>query len=166
MPDRPRRAASQRRPARLAVGVALDGVRTHVSRVAIERLVLQVLRAEKARDALLSITLVSARRIAALNAEYLGHAGPTDVIAFAFHGPVAGPGSAVVGDIYIAPAVAASNARRFRVPLRRELERLAVHGTLHVLGWDHPDGLSRALSPMWTRQEHLLRAWRGRGAGR
>ena len=70
----------------LVVGVALDGVRTRVRRGPLERLVLYVLRAEKVRDALLSITLVSACGIAKLNEAYLGHAGPTDVMAFGLRG--------------------------------------------------------------------------------
>jgi probable rRNA maturation factor len=34
--------------------------------------------------------------------------------------------------------------------------RLVVHGTLHVLGHDHPTGASRTTSPMWRRQERIL----------
>jgi probable rRNA maturation factor len=40
--------------------------------------------------------------------------------------------------------------------VREEITRLAVHGTLHVLGHDHPDGASRMTSVMWRRQEELL----------
>jgi ssRNA-specific RNase YbeY (16S rRNA maturation enzyme) len=36
------------------------------------------------------------------------------------------------------------------------LSRLVIHGTLHVVGWDHPDGESRERSPMWRRQERYL----------
>jgi len=38
-----------------------------------------------------------------------------------------------------------------------ELVRLAVHGTLHVLGYDHPDAAGRMRSPMWRRQERYVR---------
>lgn len=166
MPDRPLRAAPPRRSARLAVGVALDGVRAQVPRGSLERLAEYVLRAEKVRDALLSITLVSARAMARLNRVYIGRTGSTDVIAFGLGDPGAPARGAVLGDVYIAPAVAAANARRYGVTLRHELERLAVHGTLHVLGWDHANGPERERSPMWARQERLLRAWRRRGSSR
>jgi ssRNA-specific RNase YbeY (16S rRNA maturation enzyme) len=53
-------------------------------------------------------------------------------------------------------AVAARAARRRGLPLRQELVRLVVHGTLHVLGWDHPDDDSRLGSPMWRRQERYV----------
>ena len=137
------------------VDVLIDGVRAGVSREALGRLARQVLRAEQADEAFVSITLVSDRAIAAVNRRHLGHAGPTDVISFAFR-----EGPRLVGDIYIAPAVARSNARTFGVGVREELARLVVHGTLHVLGWDHPDGAARIDSPMWRRQERLLaRLW-------
>jgi len=53
--------------------------------------------------------------------------------------------------------VARENATRLGVPLRRELARLVVHGTLHVLGHDHPEGERREQSAMWQRQERYLR---------
>jgi len=62
----------------------------------------------------------------------------------------------VIGDIYIAPDVARANATRFGRGVREEFARLVVHGTLHVLGHDHPDGTERTASPMWRRQERLL----------
>ena len=70
--------------------------------------------------------------------------------------PGAGAGRAVVGDIYIAPDVARANAQALGAGVREEIARLVVHGTLHVLGHDHPDGEERTTSPMWRRQEQLL----------
>lgn len=141
----------------LAVAVSTDGTRIPLARHRVALLAQRVLRAEHVRNALLSVSFVSSRAIAALNVRHLGHRGPTDVIAFGF--APAGRGAPVVGDIYIAPDVARTNARRHRVGVREELARLVVHGTLHVLGHDHPAGEGRAASPMWRRQERLLRAW-------
>ena len=62
----------------------------------------------------------------------------------------------IIGDIYIAPEVARAQAIAHGVGVREELARLAVHGTLHVLGHDHPEGNARMASPMWKRQEQLL----------
>jgi rRNA maturation RNase YbeY len=113
----------------------------------------RVLRAEGVRDAAVSVTFVGRRRIRSLNRRYLGHDRETDVLAFALPG---GPGP-LVGDVYCAPEVAARAARRYRVPVVEELRRLVVHGVLHVLGHDHPAGEGRTRSPMWARQERLLR---------
>ena len=139
----------------LAVDVALEGVRIPVARVRVAALAKGVLRRERVRDALLSIAFVTDRRIASLNRAHLGHTGPTDVISFGF-APV-GAGAAVVGDVYIAPGVARRNAAEHGGAVREELMRLVVHGVLHVLGHDHPEGESRYASPMWQRQERLLR---------
>ena len=137
----------------LGVDVTADGVRVPISRARVAELVRAVLRAEGVRDALLSVTFVDATAIAALNRRHLGHRGPTDVISF---GLSSLPGAPVVGDIYVAPEVARENARAHGVGVREEIARLVVHGTLHVLGHDHPTDDDRTASPMWTRQERLL----------
>jgi probable rRNA maturation factor len=54
--------------------------------------------------------------------------------------------------------VAEREARRRGIPVREELIRLVVHGTLHVLGHDHPEGEGRTVSPMWRRQERYVSA--------
>jgi len=137
------------------VHVATEGVRIPVARERVTSLAESVLRAERVRDATVSVAFVSDRRIATLNREHLGHAGPTDVISFAFE-PV-GPAFEVVGDVYIAPDVARKNARAHGRGVREELLRLVVHGVLHVVGHDHPEDDSRYRSRMWKRQEQLLR---------
>lgn len=137
----------------LSVAVSSQGVRAPISAVRLADAARIVLRAEKVRHALISITLVSAPRIAAINTKHLKHRGPTDVISFGFAREKGGP---VVADIYIAPAVARQNARSAGVGVREELVRLVVHGVLHALGHDHPQGESRRHSPMWRRQEALV----------
>jgi probable rRNA maturation factor len=116
----------------------------------------RVLRAEGVRHAIISIAFVTNRRIAALNRTHLGHRGATDVISFGLRTvEAAGP---AMGDIYVAPDVARENARRHGGSIREEVLRLVVHGVLHVLGHEHPEGEERYTSPMWRRQERLLRA--------
>ncbi len=134
------------------VAVSAEGVRSPVARARLAAAAAHVLRAEGAGRAMLSLTLLTAPRMARMNREHLGHAGATDVIAFGFRDPF----GAVIGDVYLCPAVASVNARRFKVPVREEVLRLVVHGTLHVLGHDHPAGEARTASPMWRRQERLL----------
>jgi probable rRNA maturation factor len=103
-------------------------------------------------DAELSVTLLGDRAIAALNAEWLRHDGPTDVIAF----PLYEEGEPPVGDVYIGVRQAGRQAAALGVPVSEELARLAIHGTLHVLGFDHPAGPDRVRSPMWREQERIL----------
>ncbi len=89
-----------------------------------------------------------------LNREWKRHDRPTDVLSF----PLETPDGGLTGDIYICPAVARAQAREYGVPAREELLRLVIHGTLHVLGHDHPEGKTRTDSPMWRRQERYLKA--------
>jgi rRNA maturation RNase YbeY len=138
------------------VDVTMDDVRVPVARARIATVAQRVLRAEGVRDALLSLAFVSDREIAALNWRHLRHRGPTDVISFGFAPGVRG--GPVVGDVYIAPGVARRNAAAHGRGVREETLRLVVHGVLHVLGYDHPEDDSRYASPMWRRQERLLRS--------
>jgi probable rRNA maturation factor len=112
------------------------------------------LRAERVKDAMLSITFVGRAAISELNRRYLGHHGPTDVISFGLGRQ--GRRGPVVGDIYICPEIARSNAKRQDVSSQEELLRLVVHGTLHTLGYDHPEGATRTNSAMWRKRERIL----------
>ena len=114
----------------------------------IGRLARAVLAAERAGLAALSVTFVGPARMRLMNRTHLGHDETTDVISFEMMG---------AGDVYICPSVAAANARRHGATIKDELRRLVVHGTLHVLGHDHPADESRTASPMWRRQERYLK---------
>lgn len=139
----------------LDISVASNGVYSPLGRERIAEISRAVLRAEQIRSALVSVTLLEPRAMAQLNTRHLGHSGATDVISFGF--TRATPRDPVVGDIYVCPAMGRANARTRSVPIRQEMARLVVHGVLHVLGHDHPDGEDREESAMWVRQERLLR---------
>jgi probable rRNA maturation factor len=129
-----------------------EGVDSPVDAARIEAAVRHVLRAEGIGSAEISVALVGDAEIAALNQEYLGHEGPTDVISFALHES----GEPPLGDVYIGVDQALRQAADFGATSADEIARLAVHGTLHVLGWEHPEGAGRIESEMFTRQEELL----------
>jgi probable rRNA maturation factor len=69
-----------------------------------------------------------------------------------------------VGDIYVGWDEAARQAEEHGVSFHEELARLAIHGTLHVLGHDHPEDASRTESPMFRLQERLLAELLGESA--
>ena len=100
----------------------------------------------------ISVTLLDDDGIRAINRDYLERDRPTDVIAFSL-----GDEHALLGDIYLGLERARCQAADEGVALEEELVRLAVHGTLHVLGLDHPEGEDRVESPMFTLQERLVR---------
>ncbi len=96
----------------------------------------------------IDITLLSAAAMRRANRRATGRRGLTDVIAYA----LPQPDGRMVGDVYICPTAAARNG----VALNDELVRLAVHGTLHVLGYNHPEGPGRTRSRMWQLQERYV----------
>ena len=135
--------------------IAVSGRSHPLARAAVTRTVAAVLRGEK-RAALVSVSFLGRERMRSLNARWKGRNEPTDVLAFV----LSGPDGARTGDIYICPWVAAREARARGLPLRQELRRLVIHGVLHVLDYDHPEGPRRTTSPMWRRQERYLRGIR------
>lgn len=123
------------------------------------RVAARVLRWEGARRARVELALLGPTAMRRLNRRATGRRGLTDVIAFT----LPQPDGAVLGDVYICPAAARGFvARDGAATLAEELVRLAVHGTLHVLGYDHPDGRGRMRSAMWRRQERYVRRLVGR----
>jgi probable rRNA maturation factor len=104
-----------------------------------------------------SLLFVDEEAIAALNSQFLGKTGPTDVLSFPIEdepGPTgrspdvggSGPGASpepgalvLLGDVVICPVVAARNAVEHDVSFEDEVALLVVHGLLHLLGMDHED---------------------------
>jgi probable rRNA maturation factor len=91
----------------------------------------------------LSVSLVGEDEMASLHLRYLDEPGPTDVLSFPMEGD-----EHLLGDVVIAPAVAARNNP---ADPRAEVRLLLVHGILHLLGHDHEADDERA--EMWARQE-------------
>ena len=133
--------------------MSVSGRRLPLPAALVRRVVAAVLAGERQR-ALVSVTFLGRDAMRRLNRRHTGHDRPTDVLSF----PMADPGGSTVGDVYVCAWVAAREARSRGIPLREELIRLVVHGTLHALGREHPEGLDRTRSPMWRRQERYVSA--------
>ncbi len=131
----------------------MSGRRVPLPASLVRRAVATVLRGER-RDALVSVTFLGRDAMRRLNAEHTGRERPTDVLSF----ELTDPAGRAVGDVYICPWVARREARARGIPLRQELLRLVVHGTLHALGREHPEGEGRTTSAMWRRQERYVDA--------
>jgi probable rRNA maturation factor len=110
------------------------------------------LQTEGIREAEVSLTLLDDVGIRQLNLAYFGKDRPTDVIAFPLHEP----GGPIFGDIYLGFEQARRQAEELSLPLEEELLRLAIHGTLHLMGHNHPEGDERFQSEMFQRQEALV----------
>jgi probable rRNA maturation factor len=105
------------------------------------------LAAEGVARSELSVSFVTTEEMADLHRTYLDEEGPTDVLSF----PLEESNEEdvrILGDVVIAPAVAAANHPQ---DPPAELRLLLVHGILHLLGHDHEDEADRA--EMWAKQE-------------
>jgi probable rRNA maturation factor len=108
-----------------------------------------------------SVALVPDRVIRRLNREYAGIDRATDVLSFpAAPLPAASPAPAGLGDVVIATGVARRQARDAGHSYATELRVLALHGLLHLLGYDHHDDGGRM-----ARVETRLRRKGGLPAG-
>jgi probable rRNA maturation factor len=109
----------------LEVEVIGDGGPEAPPRAEVERLVGIAFGSAGVDEGHVAIQYVGAEKIAALNQEFRGKTGPTDVLSFPIdgEGPTAGPRE--LGDIVICPAHTA------------DLREAVVHGALHLTGMDH-----------------------------
>jgi probable rRNA maturation factor len=83
------------------------------------------------------VALVSDRKMREFNHRYRGLDSTTDVLSFPGEADEAPDGERHLGDIVISVTSAALQARQARHSLSRELKLLALHGYLHLLGYDH-----------------------------
>ncbi len=103
-----------------------------------------------ARSVELSVRLTSDAEVHALNSEWRGKDKPTNVLSFPMAEPdeleisdAAGP-ELMLGDVILARGVCAAEAADKGIPLESHAAHLMVHGTLHLLGYDHMDDDSAA----------------------
>jgi len=137
--------ADDDQPPLIALDDRQDAVVDLESLIGLARL---TLLGEGIADAELSISLVTMAEIAELHERYLHEAGPTDVLSFPLDEVAGEDGLRQVGDVVIAPAVAARNNPDDPAA---ELRLLLVHGILHLLGHDHMSDGDKG--EMWARQE-------------
>lgn len=93
-----------------------------------------------------AICLVSERRIREFNQRFRGRDRATDVLSFPGGGERDPDGHLHLGDILIAPGVARRQAREAGHSLARETRLLALHGYLHLLGYDHESDQGQMLA--------------------
>ena len=110
----------------------------------------------KIEEAIFNIIFVSNEEIHRINKEYRGVDRETDVISFALEDgeDVSKNPIRVLGDIYISYDKVISQAKEYNHSIKREICFLAIHGLLHLLGYDHMN--SDDEKKMFSLQEELL----------
>ena len=96
-------------------------------------------------DRELSILLTDDNGIAQLNDRYLGRKGPTNVLAFPMSGGEEPDyGSGMLGDVVISVPTALRESKELGESLEYTIDRLLIHGVLHLLGFDHSESEGEA----------------------
>ncbi len=126
------------------------------SRERLRRLLLSVLGNERAPSGTLHVQLVSDEVMRRVNADFRGKDETTDVLSFAYwNEPHAGD---LMGEVLVSPTVARRQAREEGRPLDEEIARLALHGLLHVLGYDHETTRERR-NMLALQEDYIEKHW-------
>jgi probable rRNA maturation factor len=128
-------------------------LQTDLAPEALERAALVVL-AHQSTDADLTIVLTDDAQLQGLNRDYLGIDAPTDVLSFPASETDPETDRRYLGDILISLPRAEEQAHAAGHSLEAEAQLLAVHGTLHLLGYDHAGAAEKAR--MWKAQAEIL----------
>ena len=132
-----------------------------ISPVRVEAFVEFALSRLRLRGAQVSVLLVGERAMRALNRRWRGVDRPTDVLSFSQReGAGGGLHPELLGDVVICVPVARRQAAAAGHCLAAELDRLAVHGLLHLAGHEHEGDPARARA-MRRREDAIIRGWRG-----
>jgi rRNA maturation RNase YbeY len=106
---------------------------------------------------MLTFVLINDRKMAALHRKYSGIPGTTDVLTFDL---TEGESAPIDGDIYICIDQARRQSAERKIPLHREVARLAVHGVLHLAGFSDTTDAQQA--EMRRLEDRSLNAGEGR----
>jgi probable rRNA maturation factor len=105
----------------------------------------------------ISLTFVDVQEMEELHIKWMDEPGPTDVLSFPMDMPEKKNDVVTLGDIVIAPAVAAAQAESAGHSVEHEIYILATHGLLHILGYDHADPDEEKV--MFALQEKIVKEW-------
>ena len=135
----------------MKINIILADNRFKIHQKSLNTLARKVLRGENAGEKSLNIIYCSDSRMTMLNHEFKKKNVPTDVLAFGFDDE---NDPDFIGEVYINLQQAARQAKDYNENYNIEIERLTVHGILHLLGY--MDKAKSERVRMWARQEGYL----------
>lgn len=112
----------------------------------LKKIVKTVFKKEKQKEKRLSIALVGQKKIRELNKKYRKENRTTDILAFSGNS---------LEELVLCPWKVERNAERFGSTFKKELARVLVHGTLHLLGYDHEKNITGA-KEMSKKEKYYL----------
>ncbi|MBP9837079.1 MAG: rRNA maturation RNase YbeY [Proteobacteria bacterium] len=128
-----------------------------ISQKKIKEIISTILETEKVECTEISILFTGDKEIQKLNATYRRKDKPTDVLSFPLDMMEANFPKTSLGDLIISVETAIKQAKEYGVTVKEEITRLLIHGTLHLLGYDH-EKVSKAEAEKMRRREKKLLA--------
>jgi len=125
--------------AKIKMSVSIHSLPRGFSQKALEKIIEKILAGEKKKEFSLVLLFLAPAKMAELNLRYRQKKGPTDVLSFS------ALEAGYLGEVIICPARVRKNARRFKEEFPKELQRVLVHGVLHLLGYDHEQDRQKAI---------------------
>lgn len=119
--------------------------------------VIKSLGNQKESNWLLSISVLGIKKMQGINSQFRNKNSPTDVLSFPRGQQFFSAPSNDLGDILICLPLAKKQAAEYEGTLKEELERLTVHGLLHLCGYDHEINEKEARK-MFRLQEKILKS--------
>jgi probable rRNA maturation factor len=108
-------------------------------------------------DCEVNLVFVDENEMTELHIKWMDEPGPTDVLSFPMDMPENPDDAVTLGDIVIAPTIAATQASTAGHSAEHEIFILAAHGLLHILGYDHANKEDEKV--MFALQEDLVKNW-------
>lgn len=90
-------------------------------------------------DTQMNIIITNNKYLKELNLKFKNLDRPTDVLSFSFDNDFLPENILILGDVYISLERAKEQAIQYKVSLQNEIERLMIHGILHLIGYTHND---------------------------
>jgi probable rRNA maturation factor len=134
--------------------------RFKICRPAVALYCVHVIRSLSREVPALSVVFVSPVQMRGINNTYLGHDYATDVLSFSYEGTIM-EGRPFLGEIVIAPEIAAFHAASYGISSEKEVRKLLVHGILHLMGYNHEtdQGKMKRLQTRLLRRKLLSTAF-------
>jgi len=133
-----------------------------VNQETIKEIITQVLKEEKRKKEGLSVAFIGAVRMRKLNKKYRNKNRTTDVLAFPENEVEFGKfqikglkRTKTLGEIVVCLRQVKKNSHRLKTPFEEEIARVLIHGTLHLLGYDHEKGSQEAIKMKEKEEKYL-----------
>ncbi|MFH1656420.1 MAG: rRNA maturation RNase YbeY [Candidatus Nealsonbacteria bacterium] len=131
--------------------------KSSVNKKLLKGIIENVLKGENQEKENLSIVFVGAKRIRELNKKYRKKDKPTDVLSFSAVEKFPDIPELELGEIVICPQIVKKNAKKFNIEYNKELNRVLVHGVLHILGYEHENTEKEAKKMFGKQEKYLLK---------